>query len=139
MCRCVKMLADYVAWCEQEERTHWVGFVMVTNHPNPDTHSPGEATYTNDILVLNASKTAFVGNGSQYFSDRLGENDAPFNPNQTDQLTLQIDIMTAQVTVTLLSQGNRSLTGEFRCANGMLYGFFDDGTAAVISLSEHSA
>ncbi len=131
---CSTFLQDYQDWATQTIRGEnaYVKFTLASNQYN------GIVSSTEGILdyaAPNASTpAALVGVGSQYFNDRqyrLPSSDGiftrgpyPFNPDETDQLGVQVVAQTATVVLTMLSWGGGLIIIENpTCAQGVLYGF----------------
>lgn len=100
-------------------------------------------------LFLSANGKFLEGTGKQMFSDRSITVQVPsnpssggidlkpsktyrFNPEKADNLGIRIDIETGQTIFTLLSWGGGQSKADLRCANGVLYGFFDGGVPGVM-------
>jgi hypothetical protein len=107
------------------------------------------------LTNLDAAGTSFgarpngvTNEGTQIFSDRMWSFPSPtptsfvvthpFDPDRPDKLGLRIELATGQTEFTALSWGNGRVAGTLRCANGVLYGFLDDGSVLFIRLSQDS-
>jgi hypothetical protein len=102
-------------------------------------------------LYLDQSSKFLQGKGQSLFSDRTGNAGtagpfhlpvAPFyrfNLAAADNIQLQIDIETGRLTLTLLTWGNAQGTADLRCANGVLYGFFNPPWDGGLMLSLRKA
>src|SRR5262249_15260322 len=132
MCKCTKLLKDYVDWCNSSA-SNWVGFALVSNKTTQ------LVSYTTGHLVLDGSQQRLTNlddagqqfrnirnnacDGFQLFSDRLWKitpagsstKTGPFDPDHADKLGLQIDVQTGHTTLTLLSWGKSQYSGDLRC------------------------
>ena len=178
MCKCKKMLQQYVDWCKKpvsdpSRQKYFVDFNIVTIEPgrfftsycntDPQGASINNGSVSDGILslssvffpadtpglFLSANGKFLEGTGKQMFSDRSITVQVPsnpssggidlkpsktyrFNPEKADKLGIRIDIETGQTTFTLLTWGSGQSKADLRCANGVLYGFFDGGVPGVM-------
>src|SRR5579862_9650101 len=136
-------LKPFVQWLNLSNASglHTVNFTLVSNQAS------GLASYATGSLALSGGK--LTGTGSQLFSDRLyawpsnggGLNFAtyPFNPFQADNLGVSIDPATGNVTLTLKSWGNKTVTFSTVAdpGSGTIYGFGGSPrTMEVLSLQD---
>lgn len=132
---------------------------FVSHISNKDTtDNSGYFVNANKVKQMTLVNNVLKGTGLQLFSDRLYEEKKPapppppptsddspvvnfnynamfrFNAYSADIVEVEIDIETAVLTLNIITWGVQ-WRARMRCANGMLYGFFDppDSNGVMIS------